>query len=77
MSTCSAANTLAEPVVCAGCGARYSRLPGFSCPRCGTAFPLCAGCQGCGGGPAEPRQPLWRRLVRRGAPEESPTPHSP
>ncbi|MHB1458236.1 MAG: hypothetical protein ACYC0V_15105 [Armatimonadota bacterium] len=33
-------------IVCAKCGAEYTRLPAFTCPRCGT--PLCpSGCEGC------------------------------
>lgn len=33
-------------IVCANCGARYNRLPSFTCPRC--AAPLCSsGCEGC------------------------------
>ncbi|MHB1000919.1 MAG: hypothetical protein ACYC27_16885 [Armatimonadota bacterium] len=35
-----------KQIVCKGCGARYDKLPAFTCPRCGS--PLCAsGCDGC------------------------------
>ncbi|HAH86992.1 MAG TPA: hypothetical protein DCL60_06425 [Armatimonadetes bacterium] len=33
-------------IICTGCGAVYSSLPGITCPRCCT--PLCqSGCEGC------------------------------
>ncbi len=41
-------------VVCSQCGARYARLPGLRCPRCGNALAGCDGCQGCGHAPATP-----------------------
>ncbi len=33
-------------IVCGNCGAKYNKLPAFTCPRCGAA--LCkSGCEGC------------------------------
>ena len=46
MASCEKAPDTNNEVICPECGAKYDRLPAYTCPRCGAA--LCkSGCEGC------------------------------
>ncbi len=46
MAESKAKGEQAREIICTKCGARYAKLPAYTCPRCGA--PLCAsGCDGC------------------------------
>ncbi len=67
---CGSSVSMSVEVVCSQCGARYERLPGLRCPRCGNALLGCGDCHGCGHGGASAgpgllsRLAWWKRLAR-------------